>query len=108
MHDLAESFVIFRKSLCALKADVVARTRRRLCLQAEGGTLKTNHLSILVDSFQLAVRRAPPAGQILVHNQIRRASGVLEGTHGFRAWWARPGKRFNLCACGWRADFGEH
>jgi hypothetical protein len=65
--------------------------------------MNANHLSTLVDSYQLATKQAPPAGQILVHNQPRGAS-----TRGFRAWWAKPGKQFSLCACGWRPDLGEH
>jgi hypothetical protein len=48
--------------------------------------MNANHLSTLVDSYQLATKQAPPAGQILVHNRPRGAS-----TRGFRAWWAKPG-----------------
>jgi hypothetical protein len=65
--------------------------------------LNTNRLSTLVDSYQLATKQAPPTGLILIHNQPRGA-----GPTGFRAWWAKPGKQFNRCACGWRPDLGEH
>jgi hypothetical protein len=67
----------------------------------------TNRLSTLVDSYWLAMKRAPPPGQILVHNQIRGAE-AYEGTRSFRAWWAKPGREFTRCACGWRPDLGKH
>jgi hypothetical protein len=59
-----------------------------------------NCLKRLVDSYQLATKRPPPAGQILVHNRPDPRS--------FRAWWATPGGEFILCGCGWRPDLGEH
>jgi len=68
----------------------------------------TNHLSALVDSYRLAIERPPPPGQILVHNQIRGAPAAYKSTRGFRAWWAKPGREFTLCACGWRPDLGQH
>jgi hypothetical protein len=62
--------------------------------------------SLLDAGGQLSVgnETATAAGQILVHNQIRSVPEAYEGTRGFRAWWARPGKEFSLCACGWRPD----
>jgi hypothetical protein len=76
--------------------------------RVEGGILKTNHLATLVDSYHLATKQPPPAGQILVHNQIRSTPQAYEGARGFRAWWTRPGRHLSLCACGWRPDLGEH
>jgi hypothetical protein len=35
--------------------------------------LNTNRISILVDSYQLATKQAPPTGLILIHNQPRGA-----------------------------------
>ena len=68
----------------------------------------TNRLSTLVDSYRLATKRPPPAGRMLVRNQIRSAPELYEGTRGFRAWWTKPGREFTPCACGWRPDLGQH
>ena len=70
--------------------------------------MMTNLLSTLVDSYHLATKQPPPPGQILVHNQIRAAPEAYERTASFRAWWAKPGKEFTRCACGWRPALGEH
>jgi hypothetical protein len=59
-----------------------------------------NRFANLIDSYRLATKEPPPAGYILVHN--------LPDSHGFRAWWTKPGDELVLCDCGWRPDLGEH
>jgi hypothetical protein len=68
----------------------------------------TNRFSMLVDSYRLATKPPPPAGRILVHNQIRGGPEGNERGRGFRAWWAKPGIEFTRCGCGWRPHLGEH
>jgi hypothetical protein len=67
----------------------------------------TNRLSTLVDSYRLATKRPPQAGRILVHNHVRSGPGGNDRGRGFPAWWAKPGKEFTRCACGWRPDLGS-
>jgi hypothetical protein len=67
-----------------------------------------NHLSKLVESYRLATTQPPPAGYALVHNRFEVPRRKFERSGSFRAWWAMPGPEFILCACGWRADLGEH
>jgi hypothetical protein len=53
-------------------------------------------------------RNSRRRGQILVHNKVRGAPGGNARGRGFRAWWAKPGREFTPCACGWRPDLGQH
>jgi hypothetical protein len=71
--------------------------------------LSVNSLFSLVESYSLATKQSPPPGQILGHSQITQNKRKLfEGSRGFRAWWAAPGRKYVLWACGWRPDLGEH
>jgi hypothetical protein len=74
--------------------------------QDERGEERTlrNRLANLVESYRLAEKQPPPPGNILVHSPLR----TPEGSRGFRAWWAQPGRKFISCDCGWRPDLGEH
>lgn len=64
----------------------------------------TNCLTRLLDSYHLATKQPPPAGHVLVHNQL----SSHEQSTSFRVWWAKPAPEFVLCKCGWRPDLGEH
>jgi hypothetical protein len=71
--------------------------------------LSVNSLHSLVESYSLATKQSPPRGQILVHSQIiQNKRKLFEGSRGFRAWWAAPGRKYVLCGCGWRPDLGQH
>jgi hypothetical protein len=70
--------------------------------------LGTNRLAKLIESYRLATKQRPPAGQILVHNRVETGPRTAPGTGRFRAWWAKPGTEFVPCDCGWRPDLGEH
>ncbi len=47
-----------------------------------------------------------PAGQVLVHNNIKPASPL--GMHGFRAWTQVPDYHVTECGCGWAPDLPQH
>jgi hypothetical protein len=52
------------------------------------------------------LRRMPtkaevPAGLVVVHNSVRGTPRL--GSHGFRAWLARPAARYVRCDCKWAA-----
>jgi hypothetical protein len=66
----------------------------------------TNRLARLLDSYYLATKQPPPAGFVLVHNQLNGPTPAHEKS--FRAWWAKPATEFIPCKCGWRLDLGEH
>jgi hypothetical protein len=67
-----------------------------------------NRLATLIDSYRLATEGPPPAGQVLVHNNVKHTPSMQQGARGFRAWWAAPATELVLCDCGWRSDLGEH
>jgi hypothetical protein len=67
-----------------------------------------NRFAKLIDSYRLATKEPPPAGHILVHDNVKHTPSTQQDTRGFRAWWAKPGNEFVPCDCGWRPDLGEH
>jgi hypothetical protein len=69
-------------------------------IEQDAGTVHNNRFAKLIDSYRLATKEPPPAGQILVHNR--------PDSRGFRAWWTAPSAELVLCDCGWRPDLGEH
>jgi hypothetical protein len=70
--------------------------------------VRTNRFVKLIESYRLATKQRPPAGQILVHNRVETTPRTGQGTRGFRARWAKPATEFVLCDCGWRPDLGKH
>jgi hypothetical protein len=67
--------------------------------------LGANHFARLLESYHLATKQPAPPGFVLVHGAPQAHKGAARR---FRAWWARPGEEYLVCACGWRPDFGEH
>jgi hypothetical protein len=63
-------------------------------IEQDAGTVHNNRFAKLIDSYRLATKEPPPAGQILVHNR--------PDSRGFRAWWTTPSAELVLCGCGWR------
>ena len=47
-----------------------------------------------------------PAGKILVHNSVKPATKLGEGS--FRAWLDNPGPQHVVCSCGWANGLGNH
>jgi hypothetical protein len=51
---------------------------------------------------------SPPAGFILLHNNVKHGPRTRQGTNGFRAWFSVPSAEHLDCDCGWRPELGKH
>jgi hypothetical protein len=52
------------------------------------------------------IPRTVPPGKILVHNRATPHRSL--GFHGFRAWLANPGARYEVCRCDWAPRIAKH
>ena len=51
---------------------------------------------------------SPPAGFILLHNNVKHGARTRQGTNGFRAWFSLPSAEHLVCDCSWRPELGKH
>ena len=52
------------------------------------------------------VPQSVPSGKIIAHNCVRPTRRL--GSRGFRAWFAEPSSKYEVCPCKWVPELGFH
>jgi hypothetical protein len=87
---------------CSMKA---YRARRRQAARRVRWQTSSTTMSDKME-YLSKIPSGVPDGRVVVHNTVRPTQRL--GTRGFRAWFAEPSERLEVCGCNWAPTLGAH